>query len=113
MEELDSDMKELLVLRDFFQRTGLLHEAQVEQLNLWSSGILCASEATVNLDFSEPILIFKILKFHDKKFLGLFTLKDRKPKDFRERVSYVKKCVKFLLGSHVKVRVDVKDKESY
>ena len=87
--------EQLVILRDLYQRTGALHEAQVLQLKLWPFAVdpkLDKSKADVDLDN-------KVVTF---TWVGKKSKKDKK---YNYRLEELYKHLRFMLGDDWIMRI--------
>jgi hypothetical protein len=84
---MDQDLEQLMLLRETFKRTGLLHEAQVLQLKYAPLIMTHATKAEFSLDFENKTLIYKLLEY-----------KGKRPIDLDKRCELLVRYTKQLLG---------------
>jgi hypothetical protein len=90
----DDTIKQLLRLRDFTERTGVIHDAQAMQLKGWITALFGAKKFTIELDFEKFIV-----KYDIEQTVGRFSKSE-------EKMSNLLKYIKFLLGDKWTVAVD-------
>lgn len=89
---------EMLRLRNFTERTGVLTEAQVHQLRLWllaSSGKDFFKDYEIGWDFENKVVEYKLLDADLRKA----------PKNCEKRFKVLDESVKWLLGPEYIVRI--------
>jgi hypothetical protein len=91
---MKEQLEQLILLRDLTAKTGILHEAQVQQLRLWPLMLTHATKVDLFFNPSEKIIIFE-----------LGQAKGPKPKDLKKNIHILSSWTKFLLGEHYKVSV--------
>lgn len=97
--------QQLLLLRDVYARTGVLHEAQALQLRMWPMGVFeHAKETEARLNHTKKEIDF-ILKV-DKKT-------EPSKEEMEKRCELLDKNVKWLLGEDWLVRVRVRKEVVY
>lgn len=96
----DPTWEKLGILRELTRKTGALYEPQVIQLRLWPLVFLDASEAEAEFIYDTRQITFKV------------KIK-KKPVKFKERLEFLDKAVKQLLGDEYSVLVYRGNKEVY
>lgn len=93
----DEAVKQLLMLKELTKQTGVLHEAQVLQLRMWSMLAMTHSNLYPEIHFSHDL---KELEFQFKKLK-----KKDAPKDLEVRLDNLVKWCHWLLGDEYLVRI--------
>ena len=92
--------KQLFALKDLTERTGILHELQVNQLRMWSLITTHAVKSETHFDYE-----------HRKVIFNLTEVKGPKPDKWKQRLETLTKWVQNLLGDQYTVSVQIKGKE--
>lgn len=99
----DQAWQKLYELREFTRTTGGLHELQIKQLKYWPLVFLEVNSSECSFGFDTKLVIYKVSKF-----------KDKKPKDFKQRLVLLVTATQKLLGDEYEVLVmSDKGKELY
>ncbi len=95
----DAAWEQLMLLRNLTKTTGLLHDAQLLQLKMWSlvfSSHVSSCEMHIDQEKQQ-------IDFHLKT-------KGRTPADFQERCGHLVEWVQKLLGGEWLVRIKIREK---
>lgn len=95
-DKLD-ETEQLMVLRDFTQKTGVLHEAQVMHLKYWFLMLTNATDFEIEFQPDSSKVIYRVLK-----------TKGKKPENYNKNLNQLSEYVKFLLGTRYSTVVEDK-----
>lgn len=93
----DSEIKSFLVLRDLFDKTGILHDTQARYLRIWSMGMLDLAKVEARVSSDDKLL----------EFVGSF--RTRPPQQLEYRLQYLDTCCRLLLGGSYQIQVTIGD----
>lgn len=95
LSQLDSVEKQIFFLKELTKRTGILHEAQINQLKFWFVCLTNAVEFTISFDFDNSKIIYKVSKTDGPA-----------PKNQNKNIDLLNDYVKVLLGSRYSVNIE-------
>jgi hypothetical protein len=106
---LDSEQDvraQLLVLRDLFRMSGIVHEAQRLQLQLLPRVVIAHSVK------SEAMIKFTPEKPDAERYVRIkVQVKGKEPKNLSTALKHLDEWVKFIVGSDFEVRIEYGDKK--